>query len=137
MSQQTAVRAAASIAVARRVTWALFAAFLGAFAGFEVANHGPAALAAVIVSFLAPDLTFAIGAKDAKAPHRRQLQSRAVRAYNLMHTPWLPLSVLVLYTVAPIEWVPMFAAGLGWLAHISLDRAFGHGLRIKEGFQRG
>jgi hypothetical protein len=31
---------------------------------------------------------------------------------------------------------PLFAGGLGWLAHIAIDRAVGYGLRSPAGFQR-
>ncbi|MEK8142836.1 DUF4260 family protein [Streptomyces sp. M10(2022)] len=40
------------------------------------------------------------------------------------------------YTFMPLAWAPILAALCGWLAHISYDRAFGYGLRTKEGFQR-
>lgn len=123
--------------LARRVGWALLAAFWAAFAGLEVVNHGAPALVAAVGFFFIPDLTLLIGAGSARELQRGQLPPRAVPAYNLMHSAWLPLAVLVIYAVTPLEWVLIFAAGLGWLTHISVDRALGLGLRTRDGFQRG
>jgi hypothetical protein len=36
----------------------------------------------------------------------------------------------------PWFWAPVFAALLGWLAHIALDRAAGYGLRSADGSLR-
>jgi hypothetical protein len=47
----------------------------------------------------------------------------------------VPLIVLVAYAVGPIEWPPLFTAGLGWLTHIALDRAAGYGPRTPEGYR--
>ena len=49
----------------------------------------------------------------------------------------VPLALVVLHAVTPVNWAPAFAALCGWLAHLSYDRAFGYGLRTKEGYQRG
>ncbi|SNS09948.1 hypothetical protein SAMN06265355_11135 [Actinomadura mexicana] len=35
-----------------------------------------------------------------------------------------------------MTWAPLFAGLCGWSARIYLDRAFGYGLRTKDGFQR-
>jgi len=40
--------------------------------------------------------------------------------------------VITLVLQSP-EWL---GAGLAWIAHISVDRSLGFGLRTKEGFQR-
>jgi hypothetical protein len=48
----------------------------------------------------------------------------------------VPVLLLVVYAVTPLTWAPLFAAGLGWLAHVALDRAMGYGLRSAAGFQR-
>ena len=56
--------------------------------------------------------------------------------YNAAHRVWVPVLLLAVYTVSPLTWAPLFAAGLGWLAHIAVDRACGYGLRSAAGFQR-
>ncbi|WP_225987106.1 DUF4260 family protein [Streptomyces spectabilis] len=76
-------------------------------------------------------------ASEAPRTARGQLPPRAVPYYNAAHRALVPLALLVVHTVAPLTWPPVFAALCGWLAHISYDRAFGYGLRTKEGFQRG
>jgi hypothetical protein len=82
---------------------------------------------------IAPDLTMFVGAHEGG---NGRLSSRAVPYYNAAHRPWIPLLVLVGYSVSPLEWVPIFAAGLGWLLHIAADRAFGYGLRAADGSRR-
>ncbi|SDW56334.1 protein of unknown function [Amycolatopsis xylanica] len=115
-----------------RVGWAALAAFLLAFIGLEVANHGGAALVAALVFLIAPDLTMAIGVGGGG-----KLAPKAVPYYNFAHRPWIPLAVLVGYSAGGLgEWVPLFTAALGWLAHIAVDRAFGCGLRERDGSRR-
>jgi len=120
--------------VTKRVAWAALAAFLLAFIVLEVINHGGSALAAALLFLIAPDLPMFI---DASAAGDGKLSPKAVPYYNLMHRPWIPLAVLVVYSVGGLgDWVPLFTAGLGWLAHIALDRAFGYGLRERDGSRR-
>ncbi|MGC0421260.1 DUF4260 family protein [Embleya sp. AB8] len=124
----------------RRGAWGALTLFLAAFAVFESVKYGFATSAAALVFFVLPDLTMFVGVKDALrdgASHEPgRLQVRAVPYYNAMHRAWVPLVVLVGYAVSPIEWPPLFAAGLGWLTHIALDRAAGYGLRTREGIRR-
>lgn len=120
--------------VAKRVAWAALAAFLLAFIVLEVINHGGSALVAALLFLIAPDLPMFIGASAAGGG---KLSPKAVPYYNVMHRPWIPLAVLVAYSVGGLgDWVPLFTAGLGWLAHIALDRAFGYGLRERDGSRR-
>ncbi|WET76294.1 DUF4260 family protein [Amycolatopsis sp. QT-25] len=120
--------------VAKRVAWAALAAFLLAFIVLEVINHGGSALVAALLLLIAPDLTMLIGAGVAG---KGKLSPKAVPYYNVMHRPWIPLAVLVVYSAGGLgDWVPLFTAGLGWLAHIALDRAFGYGLREHDGSRR-
>jgi hypothetical protein len=120
--------------VAKRAAWAALAAFLLAFIVLEVVNHGGSALVAALLFLIAPDLTMVIGASTAG---NGTLSPRAVPYYNLVHRPWIPLAVLVVYSLGGLgDWVPLFTAGLGWLAHIALDRAFGYGLRARDGSRR-
>jgi len=120
--------------VAKRVAWAALAAFLLAFIVLEVINHGGSALVAALLLLITPDLTMLIGAGVAD---KGKLSPKAVPYYNVMHRPWIPLAVLVVYSAGGLgDWVPLFTAGLGWLAHIALDRAFGYGLRERDGSRR-
>jgi uncharacterized protein DUF4260 len=128
---------------AKRVAWIALTVFLAAFAVFESAKYGFATTAAAITFFVLPDLTMFIGVKEAAtqaaagAPHQPgRLQPRAVPFYNAMHRAWVPLLILVAYSLGPIVWPPLFTAGLGWLTHIALDRAAGYGLRTPEGFRK-
>lgn len=118
----------------KRVAWAALAAFLLAFIVLEVINHGGSALVAALLFLIAPDLTMVIGAGTAG---NGMLSPKAVPYYNLAHRPWIPLTVLVVYSLGGLgDWVPVFTAALGWLAHIALDRAFGYGLRARDGSRR-
>ncbi|KAB2379111.1 DUF4260 family protein [Actinomadura montaniterrae] len=120
----------------RRGAWGANALFWTAFAVLEGVNHGWLAALLAVAFFIAPDLTFLAGMRDAHTVERGQLPARAVPYYNAAHRALVPLALIALYTVAPITWAPIFAGLCGWLAHISFDRALGYGLRTKDGFQR-
>lgn len=124
------------LATARRTGWLGLGLAALAFGGLEVANHGPWALALLIALLVAPDLTFFMGLKQARETEPGQLPPVAVPWYNAAHRAWVPVLLLAVYTVSPLTWAPLFAAGLGWLAHIALDRSMGYGLRSAAGFQR-
>jgi Domain of unknown function (DUF4260) len=117
----------------RRVGWLVAGAGVISFAIFEVVAHdlGPAP---ILIFALLPDLTFVAGAGQAHAP--RQLPPRAVPFYNLAHQPLGPLALIALASIVPLS-LFWFVAGLTWLAHIAIDRAFGYGQRTAEGWQRG
>ncbi|MFG3163798.1 DUF4260 family protein [Streptomyces sp. NPDC048232] len=123
--------------VVGRTAWLLGALFWSAFAVLEAVNHGWVAGLLAFAFFLAPDLTFLVGLSDAPRMEKGRLTPRAVPYYNAAHRALIPLALMVLHTVTPVTWAPAFAALCGWLAHISYDRAFGYGLRTKEGYQRG
>ncbi|MFE0171856.1 DUF4260 family protein [Streptomyces sp. NPDC059002] len=126
-----------ALAVTRRAAWFVNALFWTAFAVLEGVNHGWLAGLLAGFFFIAPDLTFLVGLRDAPRMARGQLLPRAVPYYNTAHRALVPVALMALYTFTPVVWAPAFAALCGWLAHISYDRAFGYGLRTKEGFQRG
>ncbi|WP_234048463.1 DUF4260 family protein [Streptomyces liliifuscus] len=132
----TAPRGRRVLPVVRRTTWLLNALFWSAFAVLEAVNHGWLAGLLAVVFFMAPDLTFLVGIGDARGMAKGRLQPRAVPYYNAAHRALVPLALMTLYAFGPVTWAPAFAALCGWLAHISYDRAFGYGLRTKEGFQR-
>ncbi|WP_327666856.1 DUF4260 domain-containing protein [Streptomyces sp. NBC_00485] len=132
----TAHRSARSLL--RRTAWLANALFWSAFAILEAVNHGWLAGGLALVFFVLPDLTFLVALDEAPRMAKGQLAPRAVPYYNAMHRALVPLALAVAYSVQPVfAWAPAFAALCGWLAHISYDRAFGYGLRTKEGFQRG
>ncbi|MFD4601773.1 DUF4260 family protein [Streptomyces sp. NPDC058464] len=124
--------------VARRAAWLAGALFWTAFAILEGVNHGWLAGALALLFLILPDLTFLVAADEAPRMAKGQLPPRAVPYYNAMHRVLVPLILLAAYTASQpyFTWPPAFAALCGWLAHISYDRAFGYGLRTKEGFQR-
>lgn len=82
---------------------------------------------------LMPDLGLLAGA--ARGLEKGQLAPRAVPIYNALHRFVGPamIAALVLAGVLPNVWL---SAALGWALHISIDRAFGYGLRGSDGFQR-
>jgi hypothetical protein len=125
------------LTLVRRTAWLAGALFWSAFAVLEGVNHGWLAGTLAFAFFIAPDLTFLVALDDAPRMAKGQLPPRAVPYYNAMHRALVPLALMALYAFAPFTWAPLFAALCGWAAHISYDRAFGYGLRTKEGFQRG
>ncbi|MEV0665727.1 DUF4260 family protein [Actinomadura luteofluorescens] len=131
-----AVTRDSGIRILRRAAWFACALFWTAFAVLEGVNHGWLAAFLAVAFFVAPDLTFLVGLREARTVERGRLQPRAVPYHNAAHRALVPFALMVLYTVTPMTWAPLFAGLCGWMAHISVDRAFGYGLRTKEGFQR-
>ncbi|MFI8432615.1 DUF4260 family protein [Streptomyces sp. NPDC079020] len=131
-----ATGAGGRLALARRAAWLVSALFWSALAVMEGVDHGWSAGLLALAFFIAPDLTMLVGVGEARSNARGQLQSRAVPYYNTAHRALIPLALLAAYAVMPLTWAPALAALYGWVAHISYDRAFGYGLRTKEGFQR-
>lgn len=122
------------LTVMRRAAWLGLGLFCGGFAVLEAVNHGMGALAMAAGFAIAPDLTMLIGARQRSQPG--QLAPRAVPWYNAAHRAWMPLLLLAVSVVPPLGSAALFAGGLGWLAHIAIDRAAGFGLRNAAGFQR-
>jgi hypothetical protein len=125
-----------------RTSWAVVWAALTVFAVFEVVKHSAGSWGVslllggvAVVGFIAPDLTFLIGAGT--PVEKGFLQRRAVPFYNAAHRFWLPLTLTVFVGVvlAPLTTVTMavFVAGLSWMAHIAMDRTAGYGLRNADG----
>jgi len=124
--------------------WLGLWAFLTVFAVFEVAKHGfvngsPLYAIALTVtavgSFVAPDLTFLIGAGDTVA--KGSISARAVPCYNAMHRMLIAFAFTTaigigLAPLAPLA-LAIFIGGLSWMAHIAMDRAAGYGLRNSDG----
>ncbi|NGN62665.1 DUF4260 domain-containing protein [Streptomyces sp. A7024] len=97
----TTAPALAVLTWTRRIAWGALTLFLAAFAIFEAQKYGLPTTAAAIAFFAVPDL---------------------FRRHRWAHLASLPLAVLVLYTVTPVVWPPLFTAGLGWLTRIAITR---------------
>ena len=127
-----------------RWTWLGLWALLTGFAAFEVVKHGFVNGSPVFASFLtatavgafiAPDLAFLIGISD--QVEKGSISTRAVPFYNAAHR----MAVALAFTIATASSVALFGpafvgafvAGLSWMAHISIDRAVGYGLRNPDG----
>ena len=138
--------AASADVPAHRMHWNWFVlwAFLTTFAVFEVVKHGfvngSAADAMLLTAtafgfFIAPDLTFVIGAGQPVA--KGHLAPSAVPWYNSMHRMTIPLvfTTFVGIALAPLTLgsLALFIGGLSWMAHIALDRTAGYGLRNPDG----
>ena len=135
--RQPSMRRRGTLAAARRAGWLALGLFCVGFAILESVNHGLLALLLAVGFAIAPDLAMLVGVRTAHSLRRGQLPPAAVPWYNAVHRAWVPLLLLVACTVSPLDWAPLFAGGLGWLAHIAIDRAAGFGLRDPAGFQRG
>jgi hypothetical protein len=120
--------------VARRLGWLALGLVAATLTVLQVSGHGSGALALAVALAVAPDLTMLIGASRKLA--RGQLAPTAVPFYNAAHHLWGPLALLAACGVWPGSAV-LLAGGLAWLAHVSLDRGLGFGLRTPAGFQRG
>ena len=83
------------------------------------------------VLLVAPDVGLVIAPALGPLPGRGLLPPRAVPIYNLLHTYAIPVLIWVGATAAGIGPWPL----LGWLIHISADRALGYGLRGPDGGQ--
>ncbi|MEV0199767.1 hypothetical protein [Nonomuraea sp. NPDC050691] len=99
---------------ARRAAWGALALFLAAFAIFESQKYGLPTTLAMLVFLALPDLARLAGVRPPGL------------MYGAVHRVWIPLAILVGYTVGPLVWPPLFTAGLGWLTRIAAERALGH-----------
>jgi hypothetical protein len=114
----------------RLVYAALGLAAAGLAIAVVVTQHGSWWL--VVIFALAPDLSLLAG--TSRGLERGRLNPRAVPLYNAVHRYWAPA---VMVAVGVITRSPeLLTAGLTWIAHISVDRSLGFGLRTPEGFQR-
>ncbi|MFI6943051.1 DUF4260 family protein [Streptomyces sp. NPDC050418] len=120
----------------RRAAWLAGALFWTAFAIVEGVNHGWLAAGVAFAFLLAPDFALFIDVQGSAKMPRGGLSPRAVPYYNWAHRALVPFGLMLVFPFLPVDAPALFAGLCGWLAHISYDRAFGYGLRTKEGFQR-
>jgi hypothetical protein len=83
------------------------------------------------VLLVAPDVGLVVAPLFGRIPGRGMIPPRAVPIYNLCHTYTIPIGVWVGLAFTAIAPWPL----LGWLIHISADRALGYGLRGPDGGQ--
>ncbi|MFK4221528.1 DUF4260 family protein [Streptomyces sp. NPDC019890] len=76
-----------------------------------------------------PDIALLYGIEA--APTFERLPRYAVRPYNVLHSPVVPAALLTLAALTHSRRTAV--AGLGWLGHIGVDRAFGYGPRRPDG----
>ena len=115
---------------ARAIHVAEYAVLTLAFAGAAYVQRDQ--LGALFwILLVGPDLGLVIAPAFGPMPGRSRLPPRAAPVYNAFHT----------YTIPVLLWVGAWAAGiapwplLGWMIHISADRALGFGLRGPDGDQ--
>jgi len=83
------------------------------------------------ILLVGPDIGLVVAPLLGPMPGGGRLPARAVPIYNAFHTVTVPV----------LLWVGALAAGIapwplvGWLIHISADRALGFGLRGSDGGQ--
>ncbi|GAA2598562.1 DUF4260 family protein [Streptomyces axinellae] len=93
---------------------------------------GPRSRRALWTCALLPDVALLYGI--ASAPAFDPLPRYAVRPYNALHSPGVPLALLGAARLLGSG--ELCAAGCGWLAHIGVDRACGYGPRAADGSRR-
>jgi hypothetical protein len=124
------LRSEACLGTRGRTIYLLLGAGLTAFALVEMIRYGGATWFA-LAFFILPDLALIYGADRNRAPG--QLHPRAVRFYNVVHSFWIPVALMLAGL-----WLPplVFTAGAAWAAHIAWDRGLGFGLRTRKGYQQ-
>jgi hypothetical protein len=111
-----------------RPAWTLTAFALLA-AGIALAIRDHQSLWLVAAGIIGPDLSF-VAAIGARPLTPGLLAQRAVRPYNIVHTPLTPTLVLGA-GLAPNAAVTTIA--IAWLSHIAWDRGLGYRLRDPDG----
>ncbi|GAA2939082.1 DUF4260 family protein [Streptomyces enissocaesilis] len=81
-------------------------------------------------ALVAPDLVF-LRKADPPATGPGRLPPGTVGPYNTLHDPRLAAALLAAGVLTASR--PLLLAGLGWTAHIAVDRACGFGLRRPDG----
>ena len=129
----TTIRGRRLPAAARRTAWIAWSAFLLAFAILEGVNHGAPAWAALAAGLIAPDLTFFAAAGRHEPVSHGRLPRKAVAWYNAAHRTWIPLALIAVYVVTPVNFPALFTFLLAWMLHIAVDRVAGYNLRARDG----
>jgi hypothetical protein len=109
------------------IEYAVIALVLAYVAWLRGAELGPV----FWILLVAPDIGLVVAPLLGPMPGRGAISARAVPIYNLGHTFTIPIAVWVALSFTTIAPWPL----LGWLIHISADRALGFGLRGPDGGQ--
>jgi hypothetical protein len=104
---------------------------VGAAALVTGARVGGARSRVLWTTAVLPDIALLYGIEA--APDFERLPGYAVRPYNILHSPAVPAALLTLAAVTRSRRTAV--AGLGWLGHIAVDRAFGYGPRRPDGLR--
>ena len=83
------------------------------------------------VFLVGPDLGLVVAPAFGPMPGRGRIPPRAAPVYNAFHTVTVPVLLWIAALAAGIAPWPL----LGWLIHITADRALGFGLRGRDGDQ--
>ncbi len=117
---------------ARRLAYAVLAPVL-LTAAIVVAITRDAGYWQIFAFGLGPDIALLFGA--GRGLEHGQLHPRAVPAYNVLHTLFVPV-LLAGAALAGVVGPAYLVAALAWAFHVAVDRAVGYGLRTRAGFQR-
>ena len=109
------------------VEYAVIAAALAGLAWLRDGELG----AAFWILLVAPDVALVVAPLLGPMPGRGAIPARAVPIYNLAHTYTVPVMFWIALLFTDIAPWPL----LGWLIHISADRALGFGVRGPDGGQ--
>ena len=109
------------------IEYAVIALVLAYVAWLRSAELGPV----FWILLVAPDIGLVVAPLLGPMPGRGAISARAVPIYNLSHTFTIPVLLWLVALVAGIAPWPL----VGWLIHISADRALGFGLRGPDGGQ--
>ena len=83
------------------------------------------------VFLIGPDIGLVVAPAFGPLPGRGRIPPRAAPVYNAFHTLTPPVLLWIVASVGGIAPWPL----LGWLIHITADRALGFGLRGPDGDQ--
>ncbi|MFI7446073.1 hypothetical protein ACIBQX_01125 [Nonomuraea sp. NPDC049714] len=100
----------------RKIAWWVATVFVGGFAIAQGLTSGVVASVAVLLFFALPDIARVIRLR------------KTTLLYRAVHEPWVPLVFVIVYSLSPLFWAPLFTAGLGWLTRSLLIRALRYGL---------
>ena len=80
--------------------------------------YGVAAIAAALAFFALPDAARLVGVRPPGL------------AYRAVHSVWIPIVAVIVYSFGLIAWPPVLTAALGWLTRIAVNGAIAHVRRV-------
>ncbi|GGP03424.1 hypothetical protein LDL08_11100 [Nonomuraea glycinis] len=100
----------------RKIAWWVATVFVGGFAIAQGLTYGVTACLATLLFFALPDIARVIRLR------------KTTWVYAAVHAPWVPLVFVILTSLNPLFWAPLFTAALGWLTRTLLLKALRYGL---------